>query len=72
MIDIKVYGSESCGKCKIIIKKLNDKNIGVYYSMDKEEVLDMAEKFNTRELPICVVDGEYKSYMEMNKWIRDM
>ena len=71
-MDIKIYGSEKCGKCKIIKDKLEKKGVEFYYTDDVEETLEMADKVGRRDLPISIVDGKFVDYIGMVKLIREM
>ena len=66
---IEIYGSENCSKCKMIVSKLEAKNIEHTYSINQDEVISASVLYKTRMLPICVMGGEYKEYMDMNNWI---
>ena len=66
---IEIYGMEGCVRCEIIKKKLNEKCIEYFYTTQREEVLKVANKFKTRELPICIVEGEHYSYVKMVQWV---
>ena len=71
-MDIKIYGSEKCGKCKIIKDKLEKKGVEFYYTDDVEEAVVISEQVNDRRLPLCIVDGKKVEHNEMDKIIRDM
>ena len=61
---IKLY-STGCPKCKVIEKKLEQKNI------QYEKVNDVAEmqRLGFTSAPVLEVDGKYLNFGDANRWI---
>ena len=69
-VDIKLY-SNKCPKCKILHNKLRDNMIGFKLIENIDEVLKKANELGVREMPLTTVNGEYKTYLEMIKLIKE-
>ena len=69
-MNIVIMGS--CPKCTIIKTKMERKNIDFKTITDEGKIQDTALALGIRELPISFVDGEYKTFMEMNKLINEI
>lgn len=67
---ITVYGNlESCGKCKILHKKLEDKNIEFDFIDDRKKVLEAGRSAGILSMPISNVNGEFKTFTDMIKFL---
>jgi hypothetical protein len=67
-MEIIVYGNlDMCGKCRILHKKLEDKNIEFEFVENMDKIVDVANEIGTNSLPISIVDGEYKTFSDMIK-----
>ena len=62
---VKIYGSENCGNCTIINKKVEDKGIEFEYVTSEEELI----KNNIRGLPTLVIDGKSYNYYQGIRYI---
>jgi len=60
-----------CPRCSVIKTKMERKNIKFQTITDEDKIQDTALALGIRELPISFVDGEYKTFMEMNKLINE-
>jgi len=58
-MEIKVYGSQSCGMCKMLLAKLNSKQIAYSYTMDELEVFNASKESGLLSLPIAKIDDKY-------------
>ena len=63
---IKLY-STGCPRCKVIEKKLEQKNI------QYEKVNDVTEmqRLGFTSAPVLEVDGKYLNFGDANRWIMD-
>lgn len=66
-MDITIYGLPTCGVCKMIVKKLEEKNIPFYYIDNMEEVTNLAKKLNKTSVPIIELDGEFIDIQDFNR-----
>ena len=62
---VKVYGSETCGNCKVLLKKLESKKIEFEYITDVEEL----RKNNIIGLPTIIIDGNTYNYYQAIQYI---
>lgn len=61
---IVIY-STSCPKCKVLINKLNAKNIEYSVFNDVDKMIEM----EITNIPILEVDGLRMEFKEANNWI---
>lgn len=59
--------STDCPKCIVLKRKLADK--GIEYS--EVQSIDEMLSLGIMEVPVLVVDGELKSFVEAVKWVND-
>ena len=64
---ITVY-STGCPKCKVLIQKLNDKNIPYIICDD----IDVMMNKGLRTVPVVEKNGELMSFKEAVKWVNDI
>lgn len=62
-----IFYSTHCPKCKILEKKLADKNIS-YQEINDVDI--MIEK-GYMQVPMLEVDGKSMNFIEANKWINE-
>ena len=62
---IILYSSETCGKCKVLKTKLNNKDIKFETVTDVEIMM----KKNIDLLPVLEVDGKMMQFEEANEWV---
>ena len=60
--------TQSCPKCKILEKKLKDKNIEYIEFTDVNEMI----KMGFTNVPMLEVDGEIMDFATANKWINEI
>lgn len=65
-MEIILY-STNCPKCKILEKKLTEKNIKF---TKNNNVVEMTE-LGIDQVPVLAVDGEMLGFVEANKWINE-
>lgn len=65
-MEIILY-STNCPKCKILEKKLTEKNIKF---TKNNNVIDMTE-LGIDQVPVLSIDGKLLSFVETNKWINE-
>ena len=65
-MEIILY-STNCPKCKILEKKLTEKNIKF---TKNNNVVEMTE-LGIDQVPVLSVDGEMLGFVEANKWINE-
>lgn len=65
-MEIILY-STNCPKCKILEKKLTEKNIKF---TKNNNVIDMTE-LGIDQVPVLSIDGKLLSFVEVNKWINE-
>lgn len=53
-----VYGSETCHKCKILVKKYEEEKVDFEYvdvaTLSNKELIDVSKESNTMSLPIVL------------------
>ena len=62
---IILYSSDTCGKCKVLKTKLNNKGIKFETVTDVETMM----KKNIDFLPVLEVDGKMMQFEEANEWV---
>lgn len=65
-MEIILY-STNCPKCKILEKKLTEKNIKF---TKNNNVIEMTE-LGIDQVPILSIEGKLLSFVEANKWINE-
>ena len=66
-MEITIYGTPTCNQCKMLCKKLDEKNIQYFYIQDEETVMRISEKLNIVSVPIIEVDGKVVDIKEFAK-----
>lgn len=66
-MEIILYSSTNCPKCKILEKKLTEKNIKF---TKNNNVIDMTE-LGIDQIPVLSIDGKLLNLVEANKWINE-
>lgn len=64
MEEINFYTTD-CPRCKVIKKKLDDKNIQYNEITDKELMISLGFTM----MPVLEVNGEKMNFIEANNWI---
>jgi len=57
-MEITIYGLEHCSQCKMLKRKLEEKNIEFFYIEDEETIMKIAEKTGIMSAPIVEIDGK--------------
>ncbi len=71
-MEIIVWGNTKCSKCKALHRMLDKRKIKHEYIMgSNEELLNHGRKAGTTTLPISFINGEYKRFSAMLKFIND-
>ena len=65
-MDVILY-STGCPKCKVLEKKLTDKNIPYY----EENSIDVMESLGICQVPMLFADGKLMDFSEANKWVNE-
>lgn len=69
-MDRIVLYSTHCPKCRVIEKKLEQKNIDYELVEAKEpNVINMLMEKGFRQMPILAVEGQFLDFSKANKWI---
>ena len=63
-----VLYSTGCPKCRVLMKKLENKNIEYKENNNIEEM----ESLGIQQVPVLVVDGEKMDFGKANDWINKM
>lgn len=66
---ITIYSTEICPKCKVLKKKLIEKNIEFEEIQDQEVVAKVAEETMISEVPIIKIDDQYMNFPAAVNWI---
>jgi len=66
---IKLYGSETCGKCDVIKKKLD--RAGVAYEFMSDEEVVKSELPPGEHIPMLCIDGAFLNFAYACKWIKE-
>ena len=66
---IKLYVTDSCGKCKILKKKLDDKEIEYEVEDNVDTVMAKAKEIGVSTVPIIYKDGKLVGFTEMMQWV---
>lgn len=59
--------STGCPKCKVLEKKLTDKNVPYY----EENSIDVMESLGICQVPMLLADGKLMTFSEANKWVNE-
>lgn len=62
-----IFYSTNCPKCKILEKKLTEKNIKF---TKNNNVVEMAE-LGIDQVPVLSINGSLLSFVEANEWINE-
>lgn len=63
--EIKLYSLPTCGRCKILKQKMNEKEMS-FIEIDNEQEL---ESENIYTVPVLEVDGQRMNFTDANQWI---
>ena len=64
---ITIYTTETCPRCKILKKKLIDKNIDYVEVNDMDKLLEL----NILEVPVLKIDDTMFDFAAANAWINN-
>lgn len=64
---ITIYTTETCPRCKILKKKLTDKNIDYVEVNDMDKLLEL----NILEVPVLKIDDTMFDFAAANAWINN-
>ena len=64
---ITIYTTETCPKCKILKKKLQNKEIPYVEIQDIDELI----KLNIDEVPVVKVDDDIMNFNEVVTWVNN-
>jgi glutaredoxin len=64
---ITIYTTETCPKCKILKKKLADKNIDFIEIHNKDKLLEL----NITEVPVLKINDTLYDFTSANTWINN-
>ena len=64
---ITIYTTETCPKCKILKKKLVDKNIDFIEIHNKDKLLEL----NITEVPVLKINDTLYDFTSANTWINN-
>lgn len=64
---ITIYTTEICPRCKILKKKLTDKNIDYVEVNDRDKLLEL----NILEVPVLKIDDTMFDFAAANAWINN-
>lgn len=64
---ITIYTTETCPKCKILKKKLQNKEIPYVEIQDIDELI----KLNIDEVPVAKVDDNIMNFNEAVTWVNN-
>lgn len=64
---ITIYTTETCPKCKILKKKLQNKEIPYVEIQDIDELI----KLNIDEVPVVKVDDDIMNFNEAVTWVNN-
>ena len=64
---ITIYTTETCPKCKILKKKLQNKEIPYVEIQDIDELM----KLNIDEVPVAKVDDNIMNFNEAITWVNN-
>lgn len=67
MEQIILYKTPTCGKCKVLKKKLEDKGIEFTESEDIKKLLSMG----IASAPVLSVNGELLDFMSALDWVKN-
>lgn len=64
---VTIYTTETCPKCKILKKKLTDKNI----DFKDETDVEVLKNLGIYDVPVLNVDGTLLDFSAANSWINE-
>ena len=64
---VTIYTTETCPKCKILKKKLTDKNI----DFKDETDVEVLKSLGIYDVPVLNVDGTLLDFSAANSWINE-
>jgi glutaredoxin len=56
-MEITIYSTPTCSQCKMLKRKLQEKDINFFDICDEEQTLKIAEKTGIMSAPIVEIDG---------------
>lgn len=57
-MEITIYGLKHCSQCKMLKRKLEEKEIDFFYIEDEKTIMRVAEKTGIMTAPIVEIDGK--------------
>ena len=68
-----LYTAETCPKCKVIKKKLNDAGIEYEICQDLDKLAELADKYGIRTLPILEIEeGNLLDFSHILDYIKEV
>ena len=71
-MDKVILYTTNCPKCKVLEKKLEDKNIDFEIVDNVDKVLEIADKFGIMSAPILSVDGNIMEFNKAINWVNNI
>lgn len=66
------YSRPGCGRCKTIKGLMDRRNVQYQEITDEDEVISQALKYNCREMPFALIDGQLYGPTKLMDKIRGM
>lgn len=66
---VVLYGSETCGKCDVLKKKLKQAGVDYEFVIDAEEVSEALP--DGWHIPFAVNGNEVMNFADICKWIKE-
>jgi len=67
---VKVYGSETCGNCKVLLKKLESKKVEFEYITEK--AIEIGSANGIRSMPIVEMDNIVYDFNKIKQYLESV
>ena len=67
-MNITIYTTPTCPKCKILKTKLEQKNLNYTENQNEEEMVELG----LRSVPYLNIDGKLLNFGQANEWINNL
>lgn len=58
-MDITVYSMPHCNQCKMLKRKLDEREINFLDVEDENKVVELGQQYNIMSAPVVEIDGEF-------------
>lgn len=70
-MDIVIYTTDGCQKCRVLKQKMDDKSISYTESKSVDQIIDKMLSMGIQQAPVLSVNGELFAFSQANEWVNN-